>query len=335
MKKKLLLTFAVACLLAGTAFSAPPSDKDPMDAQAAVLKAVQLDTRIKEKKSALEREKAKAFKKYEDESKAENDKLGKLKKDEFETTAEFNAKIDAQRIKLSNELREKKENYVEKVYNAERDKSIVNLEKELEDLLARSYPVPNEYFKIAIGKFNADGNYFDVEFSYYVRTDVNRGTGKKNYVWDKVPLKWEIERDKAKEVSNYKSTLVLACRASVFRLADGFVTDKYEISIVDPKTNEPLFASVFFKNRQFNVASMLLDFGSKTYAPTIPDLRLRAAEKTGGVLRMLKKDEKLRVLAIGSEETIEGNKGHWVKVKSLVKSDQGWCFSYYLTVLPE
>ena len=95
------------------------------------------------------------------------------------------------------------------MYNVAKNKDIVEPGKNLDDLIAQSYKLPDSYYKITIDKYNADGSYYPVAVSYYVRTDVDKATGKKNFVWDKASLKWEIEMDKAKTLSPRKDKLVL------------------------------------------------------------------------------------------------------------------------------
>ena len=248
MKKKIfLLCIAVLCF--STAAFSQPAAKE-MNIQDAIYKAIQLDTAITNKKTALEKEKAATFKKFEDEFASESDKLKKEQKGEFETTKEFNSRIDARRIELASTLQKKKDDYIQNVYNVAKNRDIVNLEKELDDLIAQSYKLPDSYYKITIDKYNADGSYYPVAVSYYVRTDVDKASGKKNFVWDKAPLRWEIEMDKAKGLSPRKDKLVLNCRATIFKVNGNYLFDKYEVSIADPDTKDVLFSTLFWQNKK-------------------------------------------------------------------------------------
>jgi hypothetical protein len=252
MKKKIFLLFIVASCGAVQMFSQPANADRNMNVQEAALKAIQLDAEIAGKKTAAEKEKIQKFKAADDEFKAASDKLSKLKKDEFETTAEFNSRIEAERLKLSAKAQEQKDNYVETVYNVEKNENIPKLEKQLEEITSKSYKLPNGFYKVTVNKYNADDRYFDVSFDYYVRTVVDPKTQKKTPVWDKASLKWEIERDQAKELSPRKEKLAMECWASLFKTGGTYVFDRYEIFILDPDTKDVLFTTVFFQNKQLN-----------------------------------------------------------------------------------
>jgi hypothetical protein len=67
----------------------------------------------------------------------------------------------------------------------------------------------------------------------------------------------------------------------------------------------------------------------------ISNLRLRDVPSlTGNFIRFLNIDEKLKLIEIGNEETINDNKGNWVKVVTN-KNEIGWRFNAYLEELKE
>ncbi|MBN2572696.1 MAG: SH3 domain-containing protein [Ignavibacteriales bacterium] len=66
------------------------------------------------------------------------------------------------------------------------------------------------------------------------------------------------------------------------------------------------------------------------YEPSINSLRFRESPSLyGKIIRNLNKCEKLELIEKGKEETINGVKGSWVKVKT-EKGEVGWCFDAYL-----
>ena len=67
--------------------------------------------------------------------------------------------------------------------------------------------------------------------------------------------------------------------------------------------------------------------------PIVSNLHLRDAPSlTGNFIRFLNIGDKLRLIEIGNEETINGDKGSWVKVLTN-KNEIGWCFNAYLEEL--
>ncbi|MBN2352650.1 MAG: hypothetical protein JXD23_08800 [Spirochaetales bacterium] len=252
MTKNLFLLCIAALFCSAPIYSQTVKNSKEMSVQDAIYKAIQLDTTIQSKKTALEKDKDRHFKKFDDDFNAGNRKLKNEKKGEFETTKEFNARIEDKRVKLATELQDKKDAYMRDVYNEAVEKDIASMENELDELTGQPYKVSDSYYKIIIDRYNADGGYYPVTFSYYVRTDVNKATGKKTYVWDKEPFKWEIERDKAKAIASQKDSLILDCRASIYKVSGSYVYDKYEISIADPETKDVLFNSVFWRNKKLS-----------------------------------------------------------------------------------
>jgi hypothetical protein len=267
MKKRFLFLLIGLAFCTAALFAQPVKTPREMNVQEAVYKAMQLDANLADKKAALEKGHERKFKQFEDEFKVENEKLNKQKKDEFETTSEFNTRVEAERVKLSNVLQEKKDNYLQTVYNVEKDGNVVKLQQELDDVTSQTYPVPNGYYKIIVNAYDADSNFFDVTFNYYSRTDIDKVTNRNSVVMDKISLKWEIEREKAIAISKIKPTLILGCRASLFKSNGVYVFDKYEISIADPADNSPLFNSVFFRNKKLNVLPAVKNAGA--YISTI------------------------------------------------------------------
>jgi hypothetical protein len=304
----------------------------PLSAPDALYKAIQLDNQIKEKKVAIEKEKQKKFVLLDAELKSETDKLNKLKKDEFETTNEFNARIEKLRVDLTKTIDDKKNDYMKNVYDVEKGKNLTALEKELDDLLNTKYDLTKTYYNFTIGKYNADENYFEIKFSYYLRTDIV--DQKKKFVWENAPdLRWEIEREKAKELNPIKANLIMNVKASVFKLDNKFVLDKYEITIVDPRQNDVLYNYIVYKEKKIKalfIPKVDTITNEKIFIPTIPNLRLRDQEKTGNVIRLLKENEKLKIVEMGQDDEINGIKGSWVKIKSLDGNEEGWCFNGYL-----
>ena len=68
----------------------------------------------------------------------------------------------------------------------------------------------------------------------------------------------------------------------------------------------------------------------KYFKPISDNLRFRSEPSSkGNIIRLLKKEDKLLILMKGKNETIEGSKGHWVKVLT-DKNEIGWCFDVYL-----
>jgi hypothetical protein len=66
------------------------------------------------------------------------------------------------------------------------------------------------------------------------------------------------------------------------------------------------------------------------YKTLLNNLRFReTAGSNGKFIRTLLKNEKLEFIEKGNEETINGVKGNWVKVKT-EKGEIGWCFDGYL-----
>jgi hypothetical protein len=327
---KNLLFMTVMIVFTSVVYSADSTA--PMSAPDALYKAIQLENQIKEKKVAVEKEKAVKFAVFDAELKTENDKINKLKKDEFETTNEFNARLEKMRVDLTKTIDNKKNDYITKVYNVEKDKNLTGLEKDLENLLSANYDLTKTYYNFTVGKYNADENYFEIKFSYYVRTDIGADQ-KKKYIWDNVDLRWEIEREKAKELNPLKANLIMNVKASIFKLDNIYMLDKYEISIVDPRQNNNLYNYTVFKDKRIKAMFVpKLDSANNTkiFIPSIPNLRLRDAEKTGNVIRLLKDKEKFKLVEMGQEDEINGIKGSWVKVKSLDNNDEGWCFNGYL-----
>jgi hypothetical protein len=73
----------------------------------------------------------------------------------------------------------------------------------------------------------------------------------------------------------------------------------------------------------------------KYYAPKVNVLRFRESPSLDGkYIRTLKENEKLELLETGKEDTIDGIKGHWIKVKT-EKGEIGWCFDGYLEEVKE
>ncbi len=67
------------------------------------------------------------------------------------------------------------------------------------------------------------------------------------------------------------------------------------------------------------------------YAPNVTNLRFRQDPTADGVvIRNLVQGEKLKLLVIGEEETINDIKGVWGKFET-EKGEIGWCFSAYLS----
>lgn len=67
------------------------------------------------------------------------------------------------------------------------------------------------------------------------------------------------------------------------------------------------------------------------YAPNVTNLRFRQDPVSdGSVIRNLVQGEKLKLLVIGEEETINDIKGVWGKFET-EKGEIGWCFSGYLS----
>lgn len=297
----------------------------------AVYRAIQLDNQIAEKKAAIEKDKSKKFVQYDAEYKAAVDKLAKLKKDEFETTDEFNARVEALRVAASKDMESKKSVYLETVYKVEKEEKLTALQRSLEDLLAARFDLNKTYYNFSIGKYNADENIYPVTFSYYVRTEIVNE--KKKYIWDDEVLKWEIEREKAKLLAAVKSDLKLSVKTALFKLDNRYVLDQYEITILSPDTNEVLFTYTIYKDKRIRakfVPKIEASAAAKIYTSTIPDLRLRDAEKVGNRIRLLGAKERINIIEIGQADTIEGIQGNWVKIRSLEKGDEGWCFGGYL-----
>ena len=66
------------------------------------------------------------------------------------------------------------------------------------------------------------------------------------------------------------------------------------------------------------------------FTPSVSNLRLRETpDLNGKFIRSLNQNEKLELIEKGKEETINGTKGTWVKVKT-EKGEVGWCFDAYL-----
>lgn len=69
------------------------------------------------------------------------------------------------------------------------------------------------------------------------------------------------------------------------------------------------------------------------YAPNVANLRFREDPTADGVIiRNLVQGEKLKLLVIGEEETINNVKGVWGKFET-EKGEIGWCFSAYLSAV--
>ncbi len=68
----------------------------------------------------------------------------------------------------------------------------------------------------------------------------------------------------------------------------------------------------------------------KMLTPKITNLIFREKpDKNSKVIRIFNIDEKLELIEKSKEETINGIKGTWVKVKT-EKGEIGWCFDAYL-----
>ncbi len=66
------------------------------------------------------------------------------------------------------------------------------------------------------------------------------------------------------------------------------------------------------------------------FTPAVPNLRFRETpDLNGKFIRSLNQNEKLELIEKDKEETIDGKKGTWVKVKT-EKGEVGWCFDAYL-----
>lgn len=92
----------------------------------------------------------------------------------------------------------------------------------------------------------------------------------------------------------------------------------------------PLFGNRYGLNcKYFKLSGPTL----KYYKPKVNNLRLRSKYSTNSdILSNLNKNDKLLIINKGSEDTIEGHKGNWVKVLT-EKNEIGWCFDYYLEKL--
>ena len=67
--------------------------------------------------------------------------------------------------------------------------------------------------------------------------------------------------------------------------------------------------------------------------PTIDNLRFRKSPSlNSNTIRLLNKNDKLKLIENGEFETIQGVSGSWVKVET-IKGETGWCFNAYLKLV--
>jgi len=140
-----------------------------------------------------------------------------------------------------------------------------------------------------------------------------------------------------KEIFGYNNYLIIIGleKIEIFNLLkERFQYQGYLNNKVDKVTTNKDELDIIFKNKsikKFTYSELILLNNLEKYLkPVIDSLRFRKYPSTEGkFIRNLKKGEKLELLEIGMEETINGVKGNWVKVKT-EKGEIGWCFDAYL-----
>ncbi len=104
-----------------------------------------------------------------------------------------------------------------------------------------------------------------------------------------------------------------------------------EFEILKKYKNESIFV-IFNKNVQEKLQKFRESkYVNISYEVNTDNLRFRESPTIDGkLIRMLKKGEMLEFIESGKEDTINGIKGTWIKVKT-EQGEVGWCFDAYLT----
>ena len=126
-----------------------------------------------------------------------------------------------------------------------------------------------------------------------------------------IELEYNIEKDGIKFDQNN----------STINNKDKIDINKFKKSFNYLPTNIPFIYGT--EDKKENVKEKIL-------TPTVDNLRFREYPSQYGIfIRSLVKGEKLELIEKGNEETINGVKGNWVKVKT-EKGEVGWTFDAYL-----
>jgi len=158
-----------------------------------------------------------------------------------------------------------------------------------------------------------------------------------NYKKKQIILKRPFIYNPIKEIFGYNDYLIIIGleKIEIFNLLkERFQYQEYLNNKVDKVTTNKNEINIIFRNKSTKKYTynelILLNNLNKLLYPVVDSLRFREYPSTEGkFIRNLKKGEKLELLEIDIQETINGVKGNWVKIKT-EKGEIGWCFDAYL-----
>lgn len=198
--------------------------------------ARKLERRIKESNVDFEKRKTDFLdktNKYYDELIKE---LKKIPKGEFEKEIDYERRINDEIYQIV-ERRKRDISEYDKEINEAKSNIINNMGKTLKNIVKKTYPYPDNKYKIKVGEYNSEEEHFEVTISVLEEILIK---GKKYEKWRHFNEIWNIAIDAAKRIGNYREYLKIELKSGITKLNNDYYNDPSYLTIIDPKTNEKL-----------------------------------------------------------------------------------------------
>ncbi|MCK4796405.1 MAG: tetratricopeptide repeat protein [Spirochaetes bacterium] len=209
--------------------------------------AKKLDKDIKDIKASFEKKRnnftAKTNRYYDNQIKDAK----KSPQGEFEKSDDYKIRINSEVAKIN---RRRKNDIAEYEAGIDQAKSeiLTGMKKTLTEILDKTYPYPEDKYKVKIGKYNPDEEYYDVTVSFLIiKKDKD---GKKYTKWIPYKVKWDIDIYNAKDIAGYRDYLITEVKSGIIYFDKKYTNEPNILVIKDPKKDKVVLENEFYRNKK-------------------------------------------------------------------------------------